>query len=54
MTPTRQSAEWSGLMKCDSSDRRLGQGGEGNYLEKVQEKKGKIRYGKEEVVKGML
>lgn len=39
MTPTRQSAEWSNLMKCDSSDRRLGQGGEGNYLETAVRKK---------------
>ena len=54
MTPTRQSGEWNNLMKCDSSDRRFGQGGEDNYLEMAVRKKRKIRYGNEEVVKGML
>ena len=39
MTTTRQSGEWNNLMKCDSSDRRLGQGGEDNYLEMAVRKK---------------
>lgn len=53
MIPTRQSGEWNNLVKCDSSDRSLGQGGE-NYLEMAVRIKGKIRYGKEEILKGML
>ena len=54
MTPTRQSGEWNNLMICDSSGRRLGQGGEDNYLEMAVRRKGKIRYEKEGIFKEIL